>query len=260
MFYTAGHTDRGNAHGGRDSSQARWAVRPHPDRDTRARGVARRAVDLVLALLGVFRGRARRRAAEVLQQGLGLQDLRRRARAVRRGRRCAADLVLQHARREARRRSSRPQSASRSACITPSIAACRLPASPRRRISPRASRACNARREGRDHDDDSRLRSAHARGQARRVARLPGQGRADRQHREQVRLHAAVPGSRRAVSQVPGPRPRRARVSLQPVPRAGARQRGRDRRLLRAQLRRQLPDVREDRRQRPGDASSCIAG
>ena len=54
--------------------------------------------------------------------------------------------------------------------------------------------------ERRDHDDDSGLRSAHARGQARRVARLPGQGRAGRQHREQVRLHAAVPGSRGAVS------------------------------------------------------------
>ena len=54
------------------------------------------------ALVGVFRRRARRRAAEVLAQGLDLQDLRRRAGAVRRRRRGAADLVLQHARREAR--------------------------------------------------------------------------------------------------------------------------------------------------------------
>ena len=122
-----------------------------------------RAVDLVLAVLGVFRGRARRRAAEVLAQGLDLQDLRGRAGAVRRGRRCAADLVLQHPRREARRSSSQPRSASRSGCTTPSIAACRLHcfaetpyfAESFTRACNAAERVTSARAARGDHDDDS---------------------------------------------------------------------------------------------------------
>ena len=46
----------------------------------------------------------------------------------------------------------------------------------------------------------------------------------------------------------------RARLPVQPVPRAGARHRRRDRRVLLGQLRRHLPAVREDRGQRPGSS------
>ena len=84
-------------------------------------------------------------------------------------------------------------------------------------------------------------------GAAREPAR---QGAADRQHREQVRLHAAVRRPRKAVEGLPRQGPRRGRLSEQPVRRPGPGRERRDRVVLPAQLRRQLPDDGQGRRQR----------
>ena len=87
-------------------------------------------------------------------------------------------------------------------------------------------------------------------GQPVKLDRYKGKVLLDRQHREQVRLHAAVQGPRGAVRKYTRPGPRSARLSLQPVRRAGARQRAGDRDVLRDELRRDVSDVREGRRQR----------
>src|SRR6202158_4497808 len=58
-----------------------------------------------------------------------------------------------------------------------------------------------------------------------------------------MRFHAAVQGARGGVQENAWARPRRARLSLQPVRRAGARERGRDRIVLRNQLRSHLSAV-----------------
>ncbi|CAA9292894.1 MAG: Glutathione peroxidase @ Thioredoxin peroxidase, partial [uncultured Friedmanniella sp.] len=85
------------------------------------------------------------------------------------------------------------------------------------------------------------------RGPARRLRRPP---RAGGQHRLAVRADAPVRGPGEAVEHL---RPRRARglgLPLRPVRSPGARRRDGDRRLLRAQLRRDLPAVRQGRGQR----------
>ena len=92
--------------------------------------------------------------------------------------------------------------------------------------------------------------------QAGQALEVQGQGAADRQHRERVRLHAAVQGARGAAQEAPRQGARGARLPVQPVRRAGARRREGDRAVLRAQLRRHVPDVREGRRERrPGVAA-----
>jgi hypothetical protein len=80
---------------------------------------------------------------------------------------------------------------------------------------------------------------------------LQGQGRPDRQHRLQVRLHPAVRRPREAVQVAQGEARRRLchpRLPLQPVRRPGARHQRRHRAVLPAQLRRQLPHHGQDRR------------
>ena len=67
--------------------------------------------------------------------------------------------------------------------------------------------------------------AATLRGVTAAAGRLPRQDAAHRQRRERLRLHAAVRRPRGAVPQVPGPRLRRARVSLQPVRRRRSRDR-----------------------------------
>ena len=119
--------------------------------------------------------------------------------------------------------------------------------SPRRRES-RASLNCDVGRCPRIRGDDDRVEHnrAHSSGGDRwpestifkvtdihgktvRARRLQGQGAADRQHREQMRLHAAVQGSRGALSEDARQGTRGARLSVQPVRRAGTGQRGGDR-------------------------------
>ena len=110
------------------------------------RAAADRAVHAVHAVVELLGGRARRRAAEVLQARLGLQDLGRRARDVRRGRRGAADLGLQRARRrggEQLHGGGRPAGAP---ALLPSTAACRRTASARPTTSSTASRSWARRR------------------------------------------------------------------------------------------------------------------
>ena len=72
----------------------------------------------------------------------------------------------------------------------------------------------------------------------------------DRQHRERVRIHAAVQGTRSALREAPRQGPRDPGLPVQPVRRAGARQREGDRELLRGELRRDVSAVRQGRRQR----------
>ncbi len=93
-----------------------------------------------------------------------------------------------------------------------------------------------------------------------RRGRIPeavrGSGAPDRQHRERLRVHAAIQRPRGAA---PGTLPARlfgARISLQPVRRPGTRRRQGDRTVLRQQLCRHLSDVRQDRRQRRQCASA----
>src|SRR5690349_11234939 len=100
------------------------------------------------------------------------------------------------------------------------------------------------------HGKHLRFRGRGHQGQATEARRLQGQGHADRERRQQVRIHAAVQGARGAVREAARTRPRSPRLSLQSVRRAGARIGSRDRAVLRAQLRRQVPSVRQDRRQR----------
>ena len=71
-------------------------------------------------------------------------------------------------------------------------------------------------------------RQGHPR-QERQARRLQGQGAADRQHGEQVRVHAAVQGPRGALPEAARQGPRDPRLPVQPVRRAGAGQRGGDR-------------------------------
>ena len=65
-----------------------------------------------------------------------------------------------------------------------------------------------------------------------------------------MRLHAAVQGARGAAEEIPREGLRRAGLPVQPVRRAGAGQRSGDRDVLRDELRRDVPDVREGRRER----------
>ena len=76
------------------------------------------------------------------------------------------------------------------------------------------------------------------------------QGAARRQRGLEVRADPAVRGPGGAARAVPRPRILRARLPVQPVRRPGARDVGGDRHLLLDDVRRDVPDVREDRRQR----------
>src|SRR5262249_4943856 len=73
-------------------------------------------------------------------------------------------------------------------------------------------------------------------------------GAARRQYRERMRVHAAVSGTRNPLPPLPRQGPRRARLPRERLRWTGAGQQRRDRKVLRAQLRRELPDVREVRR------------
>src|SRR6185437_1144876 len=110
--------------------------------------------------------------------------------------------------------------------------------------------------EGGIDDHALRLHRRRHRRPPGRARPLQGQGAARRQHREQVRIHAAIPGTRSAVSQVPRAGARSPRLSLQPVRRAGAWQRAGNRDVLRDELRRDVSDVPEDRRQRKRDGAA----
>src|SRR5688572_13124191 len=110
-----------------------------------------------------------------------------------------------------------------------------------------------------NHQPDSWLQSAcglvrHRRAHHRRIDAVAGgvsrQDTADRQPGKPVWVHAAVCRPRSALPEVQGPGLRGAGISLQSVRRAGAGRRSRDSRALRVHLRRDVPDVREDRRQR----------
>ena len=77
---------------------------------------------------------------------------------------------------------------------------------------------------------------------------------AARQRGVEVRPDAAVHRARGAAEDLRRPWLQRARVPVQPVRRPGARQRRGDRRVLLDDVRRVVPDDREDRGQRPGPA------
>ena len=95
-------------------------------------------------------------------------------------------------------------------------------------------------------------------GKPRRSA-LSRQGAAHRQRREPVRLHAAICGARGAVSAVSRPRLRGARVSLATSSAIRSRATRREiRKFCSLQLRRDVSDVRQDRRQRPTTPIRCI--
>ena len=68
-------------------------------------------------------------------------------------------------------------------------------------------------------------RGRHSR-QAQETRPVQGQGAADRERGERVRLHAAIQRARGAVREAASARLRDTRLSLQPVRRPGARQRG----------------------------------
>ena len=97
-------------------------------------------------------------------------------------------------------------------------------------------------------------------GQPAQLATPARQGAADRQHREQVRLHAAVRRPRGALEGVPRPGPRRHRLSEQPVRRPGPGRERRDRLVLRDELRRHVPDDGQGRRQRRQGRSRSGSG
>ncbi|CAA9226103.1 MAG: Glutathione peroxidase @ Thioredoxin peroxidase, partial [uncultured Acidimicrobiales bacterium] len=91
----------------------------------------------------------------------------------------------------------------------------------------------------------------HAQGRARLARRPAGQGPPHRQRRLEVRPHAAVHRAREAPGDLRRPWLLRARLPLQPVRRPGAGHGRRDRDVLLDDLRRDVPDVREGRGQRP---------
>src|SRR6185437_10196813 len=100
------------------------------------------------------------------------------------------------------------------------------------------------------HDQHLRFHRSRYRRQpppARRVAR---QDVADRQCRLQMRFYPAVPGAGDAVAGPARPRPGGAGFSVRPVRPPGAGRRDRDQDLLQHPVRRDLPDVRQDRGQR----------
>ena len=74
---------------------------------------------------------------------------------------------------------------------------------------------------------------------------------ADRQHRQCLRLHAAVRRTRGTVENLRRARADGDRLPVQPVRLAGPGQRHGDRRVLPEELRRQLSDDEQGRRQRP---------
>ena len=115
----------------------------------------------------------------------------------------------------------------------------------------RAAPAAATRRPPTEDRDGQRARFPGA--DDRRPGAIPEglrrPGPAGRQRRQQVRLHAAIRRPRGAAPQSSGPRLRGARLPLRPVRPPGAGQRARDRELLQADLRRQLPDVRQGRGQ-----------
>ena len=94
---------------------------------------------------------------------------------------------------------------------------------------------------------------------AGRPRALPRAGRARRQHGDRVRLHAAVRGPRGAVPRAPRRRARRARLPGQRLRRPGAALGQGDRDVLQGELRRELPDVRQDARRRRGARTRCSA-
>ena len=106
------------------------------------------------------------------------------------------------------------------------------------------------------HHEHLRLQRRVDHRPARRPVDATRQGAADRQYRQRLRLHAAVRRAREAVGGVSRPRPRRRRLPEQPVRLAGPGQQRRDRVVLPAQLRRELPDDGQGRRERRQGASA----
>ncbi len=74
-----------------------------------------------------------------------------------------------------------------------------------------------------------------------RFRRAPGQTRAHREHRQQVRLYAPIRGPGGASPRIRPPGPGGGRISLRPIRPSGTRGRRGDRRFLRKKLRRHLP-------------------
>ena len=130
-----------------------------------------------------------------------------------------------HAHRRAWRsaaRSSSPARCSRRA----SPATERAPAPPRRRRRYHRMRTTHSRgRHGHHRTGHLRLRGRIDRRQAGAVREPARQGAADRQHREQVRLHAAVRRPREALAGLSRQGPGRDRLPEQPVRRPGSRRR-----------------------------------
>ena len=120
------------------------------------------------------------------------------------------------------------------------------------RDSKRRSRRLTSARlvESSSHAPPRRHSAQDHRRQAGGAWRFRRQGAAHRQCRQQMRLHAAIRGTRGAAPAVSRPRLRRAGLPMRPVRPSGAGRRERDPGILHRQLRRDLSDVRQDRGQR----------
>src|SRR5258706_6961808 len=90
-----------------------------------------------------------------------------------------------------------------------------------------------------------------------RLVRVSRQGRARRQYRQLLREHAAVQGAGSALPEIPRSRPGGGRLPGQRFRLAGTGQQQGDQGFLRADLRREISDGREDQR-RAGESQSAF--